>query len=301
MKGLLQTQVLCVISIMLLANTAYAKTCQVENLNTEAGVLKVRPLVGTGAKPQEYIQWAILELALEKSQIPYELEVSSHAAGSKRWVQQLEDLGIKGNVRFLSISPEREKAAFPIRIPLFRGLLSYSYIWVRKDNIDKFADIKKIDDLQNLTVLSGAHWPNTQLFRDSGLNVLTAKFVNFPNMLAHGRADTFIYPAMESANFLALGNEELELVPLTHVMVRYPLDHYFYVDECSKDLQDALYKGLRAAFADGSHDRLLRTHPVTSEAYENIRNGDFTFIDIDGQQMTEETRMAMEEYSIDIE
>ena len=68
----------------------------------------------------------------------------------------------------------------------------------------------------------------------------------------------------------------------------------------SKDLQKALSKGLTAAFADGSYDQLLLRHPVTSEAYKNIRNGDLDIIEIDGHQMTEETRIAMEKYRIDI-
>ena len=103
------------------------------------------------------------------------------------------------------------------------------------------------------------------------------------------------------SEFLAQSNEEFELVPLPHVMIRYPLDHYFYVDDCSNDLQDALSNGLQAAFADGSHEQLLLTHPVTSEAYKTIKNGDFDIINIYGQQMTEETRIAMDEYRTDIE
>ena len=300
MIGLLRTQIVSVICFFLLASTVYAEVCQVEDPNIENDVLKVRPFLGPNDKPREYIQWSILDLALEKSQMPYDLEVSSHSANA-RWAQQLEQLGTEANLRFLSFNPKRESEAFPIRIPIFRGLLSYSYIWVREDNVDRFSYVKTLDDLKNLSILSPDQWPNTKLFRDAGLNILSAEFENLPNMLMRGRADAFIYPAMESANFLAQSNAEFELVPLPHVMIRYPLDHYFYVDDCSKDLQDALTKGLLAAFADGSYERLLLTHPVTGEAFKRIEDGDFNIIDIYGQQMTEETRIAMEKYGVKIE
>ena len=297
--GLLRTQIVSVICFVLISSTVYAETCQVENPNIEDDVLRVRPFLGPNDKPREYIQWSILDLALEKSKMPYDLEVSSHSANS-RWAQQLEQLGIEANLRFLSFNPKRENEAFPIRIPLFRGLLSYSYIWVREDNVDRFSYVKTLDDLKKLSILSPDQWPNTKLFRDAGLNILSAEFENLPNMLMRGRADAFIYPAMESANFLAQSDDEFKLVPLPHVLIRYPLDHYFYVDDCSKDLQDALSNGLQAAFADGSYERLLLTHPVTSEAYKTIKNGDFDIIDIYGQQMTEETRIAMDKYGIDV-
>ena len=79
--------------------------------------LKVRPLSGLDRKSVEDIRWAILDLALQKSPIPYDLNVSQHFTAIFREAAQMEKPGAQGNLVWASASTKYEEELPPVRVP----------------------------------------------------------------------------------------------------------------------------------------------------------------------------------------
>ena len=298
---LFRTLFLSIIGSVLMVPSVQAKECPSDTPNMEAGVLKVRAVEAANRDSRNYIQWKVTELALEKSGVPYEFDVSSYTRGSVNEWRQLQSLGVVGNLVWGVAGRRNESLMLPVRVPLHLGLGSYWNIWVRKDDVDRFDDVQTIQHMQEFSVLQGENWPTVPVLESEGLKVRTGTFLSLPKMLARGRGDMLFYAATDSQKILDLGAQELGLIPLPHVMIRYPLDLYVFVDKCSKDLHDALHAGFEAAIADGSYEKLLRQHAEPLGAYERIKSGDYALIEFVNPDLSEETLKAMEKYNIDLE
>ncbi len=287
---------------LLIASPASARNCQDTSPNTEAGVLKVRALQSMNASSRQSIRWSMLELALSHANIPYDLGISDElAAGSGRNIVQMIKLKTEGNIRVNQIDATLEKELLPIRIPMFRGLSSYLHVWVRKDDTHRFAEVKTLSDLTKFSILQGHKWRSIQAFEAAGFDVRTGQVSNIPTMLAAGRADAFLFPALHTTRLRKRKVKELGLVPLKHIMISYPIDEYFYVDKCSKDLHDAIYRGLNAAIKNGSHDKLMREYSSEPEDYQHIESGEYTLFEVNSTNLTDESLKALDKYKVDID
>ena len=295
----LRTQIVSIISSIILVASVHAETCPVENPNIESGVLKVRPLVGLNRDPRNYIQWKVAQLALEKSGIPYDFDVSSHIRAPDRGPNQLRELGSEANLIWGSIGRQKEVDYLPVRVPIFRGLSSYWYVWVREEDFDKFSDVKTFADMRKFPILQGTNWSTIPLLEAKGLVVRSGAFLNLTKMLARGRADALFFAAIDSQKLLDLDARELGLVPLPDVLVYHPLDQYIYVDKCSKDLHDALFAGLEAAVKDGSHEELLREYAESSDIYERVSDGGYSLLELGNPDLTAESLKTMDKYQLE--
>ena len=283
---------------ILSAGATSANTCTSETPNTVDGVLQVRWLDLGDVNVREWLHWDILELALEKSEVPYDLDVSRHSKLPGRDAQQLKKYGVEGNLLMEGSTIPLENALHPVRIPITLGLYSYLQLWVRGDDVVKFSDLKTLDDLRGNTILQGKRWLAVPILEAEGFDVRVGTGENLPRMLAQGRADIFLFGAIARESFITLGAKDFGLVMLPNVSVRLKKAHYFTVDKCSKDLHDALYDGMSAAFEDGSLQELLRTHPKTRYGFDWIEKGDFKVIDIENPKLTEETINALDTYTV---
>ena len=295
----LRTKLTIAICATLLTSTAYSETCQSDNPNTIDGILQVRLIDNPERDTREDIRWKTLELALEKSRVPYDLDVSSFGTAPDRQIKQMRELGVEGNVYWSVTDREWEKASLPVRVPLSRGLNSYFNIWVAKKDVEKFSDIKTLDALTQFSVLQGTNWSTIPGLEAAGFDVRQGAFLNLVKMLAANRADALLYSAIQSARIEGLGSEELGLVPLPDLLIRFPLDDFFYVDACSKDLHDAIFNGLMAAFEDGSYDTMMNTYPGVIEGYEVILSDAVKVLDVNNTELTEESARVMDEYKLD--
>ena len=283
----------------LLTSTAYSETCQSDTPNTIDGILQVRLIDNPERDTREDIRWKTLELALEKSRVPYDLDVSSFGTAPDRQIKQMRELGVEGNVYWSVTDREWEKASLPVRVPLSRGLNSYFNIWVSEEDVEKFSEIKTLDALTQFSVLQGTNWSTIPGLEAAGFEVRQGAFFNLVKMLAANRADALLYSAIQSARIEGLGSEELGLVALPDLLIRFPLDDFFYVDACSKDLHDAIFNGLKTAFEDGSYDAMMNSYPGVIDGYEVILNDAVKVLDVDNTELTEESARVMDEYKLD--
>ncbi|MDB3936096.1 hypothetical protein N9383_05195 [Granulosicoccus sp.] len=68
-------------------------------------------------------------------------------------------------------SAAREDELRPVRVTPSRGLISYFYIRVRKEDVGRYSDIKTLIELTQLSVLQGTNWATIPGLEAAGFEV----------------------------------------------------------------------------------------------------------------------------------
>jgi hypothetical protein len=235
------------------------------------------PVLGGGADPMTYVynapeseedvryeyHWEILRTALEKTQAgwgPYRL-VASERMPERRQVFELEHATGKLTVMYLSTTPELERALVPVRIPVDRNLGGYCVLLVRRDERERFAAVRTLDDLRRFRVGLGFGWIDVDILRASGFEVVTGtSYEGLFEMLVHRRFDVFLRAATEVLDEYAERKGRLpELAIEENLLVYYPLPMYFWFSRTDEGrrLAARAEEGMRRMLADGSYDAIF--------------------------------------------
>ncbi|MFV0384197.1 hypothetical protein [Paracoccus sp. (in: a-proteobacteria)] len=252
-----------------------------------------------GDRAKQFVHWSLLELALEKSGRPFDLDISEMGAAPGRSNRIMREMGDDANIQWHGVGDVGEKGLLPVKIPLFRGLQSYWPLWVNSKDLDKFENLRTVDDLNDFVLLQGQNWHTIAAFERVGCEVVTGRFLNLPKMLSHNRADILPYTVIEARGMFGDHPEEMGLTPLEHVMVYMPTVMYFFVSPDNQELHDALYEGLLKSFEDGSYVQLLRTHPGTKDAFADIDLENMHVIHIEADNLDNGTWEILDHFRIE--
>lgn len=156
---------------------------------------------------------------------------------------------------------EREQSGLRVvRVPIDRGLMGWRLLIVRAADLPKWKAVTSLADVRRFVAGQGHDWPDTAILRANGLPVVTSTdYAALFRMLKVGRFDYFPRSIMEVDAELA-GGRHRELAILPDLMLCYPTATYLFVSPSREDLASDLERGLQAAAADGSFQRLFRQH-----------------------------------------
>lgn len=201
----------------------------------------------------------LLTLALEKSGEPYEMRsIDAINHSESRSVSFLQSGTY--NIHWLNTRTALEQLLSPIRIPLYKGLIGWRTLLIRRAETDKFANISTLEALKKLVVLQGEDWPDTPILEDNGFSLKTSiSHFNLFLMLASKRGDFFPRGITEIWGDLASYPKE-DLIVDEHIALHYPAAFYFFVNKKSIRLKKAVEKGLNIAISDGSFDAVFQKH-----------------------------------------
>ena len=200
----------------------------------------------------------LLQLALSKSGTEYRIEQAGSPMNQERQVLEIE-AGRTIDVGPIPSSAEREARLLPIYIPLNKGLLGWRLGLIRKGDQGLVAGIKTLDDLKRLSIAQGQEWPDTQILRANGIDVITApKYEGLFQMLIRKRFDYFPRSMMEIWDEQAINADTLEVEP--QLALHYFYDSYFMVNRKNTKLADDIRNGLEKAIADGSFDQVFQQY-----------------------------------------
>lgn len=188
------------------------------------------------------------------------------AANQSRAIEQLKE-GVLDLVWTVP-TEEREAELLPIRIPLEKGLLGNRVFLIRAGDQERFSKITSLDQLKALRAGQGQDWNSTKILEHNGFRV--AKVSNYTglfSMLQEGKYDYFPRGLNEAWAELA-DKPDSGLIVESGLLLRYPATSYFFVRKDAGPLAQRLEKGLRAALADGSFDKLLTSHPSHQELFK---------------------------------
>ena len=200
----------------------------------------------------------LLQLALSKSGTDYRIQPAEFAMNQERQVLELE-AGRSIDVGPIPSSAEREARLLPIMIPLNKGVLGWRLGLIRKGEKASFEGVQTLDDLKRVRLAQGQEWPDTQILKANGIDVITApRYEGLFKMLIGKRFDYFPRSVMEIWDEQENNASTLEVEP--HLALHYFYDAYFMVNRRNTRLAHDIEAGLEKAIADGSFDRLFQQY-----------------------------------------
>lgn len=227
----------------------------------------------------------LLELALSKTQMKYQIVYPPIPMNQERQVRELE-AGRTIDVGPIPTSAEREARLLPIRIPLNKGLLGWRLGLIRKGEESLLANIKTLEDLRHVRLAQGHEWPDTQILEGSGINVIKgATYEGLFKMLTAKRFDFFPRSVMEIWSELEENTETMQIEP--HLALHYFYDSYFFVNKQNTKLANDIREGLEKAIADGSFNKLFEEY--WGGAVRKARLNERTVIELVNPLMSPET------------
>jgi hypothetical protein len=118
--------------------------------------------------------------------------------------------------------------------------------------------VRSASQLKKFVAGQGHDWPDTAILRASGLPVeASSTYEGMFKMLEAGRIDYFPRAVQQ---VFAEGGRYPSLAVEPHIALRYPTDAYFFVNRRNTRLAAEVQRGLEAAIADGSFDRLFYSY-----------------------------------------
>ena len=212
----------------------------------------------------------LLTLALEKTRDqygPFTLKFSRPLQQGRALVELKYNRRI--DVYWAGTSIERERTLRAIRIPLLKGLLGYRQFIIDKSKLSMFSKINTLQDLKLFKACQGAHWPDSDILENAGLQVIRNPiFDNIFKQLNAGRCDYFPRGVSEGgAEVAVLRTRYPNFIWYQRLILYYPFAMYFFVSPDREDLQQRIRLGLEMAIADGSFVRFMRNHKVSANLF----------------------------------
>ena len=255
--------------------------------NLPAGTLvAVVPQVG-GSSP-ETLGYRILRLALERSGEPFALGYGFTTTDQEQSVQRMASSShpSRGNpsgltVGFFGVGKDINARLRPVPIPLFGGLLGVRGLFVNRYRRERFQSVHSLEDLLPSTAIQGIGWSDVGILENAGIRTYTTEPSAILEILNQDRIDFYPKGINELEKQHQLIRRNYPSVELDrHILLAYPFAMMFYVNPDNHRLHRAILTGLRRAHADGSYERLLRTHVFTPWLRRTLRLGDRTVIPI---------------------
>lgn len=218
----------------------------------------IYPQHDPGRQPAWEYMVAVLKLALQRNAAAYELVESPLPMTQARVVRELAGASGLVDLAWTMTSFERETQMLPVRVPVDRGLIGWRIAFVRPDAVERWSELRSLQELSRYVAGQGLDWPDLEILRANGLAVRgTSRYEALFDMLRLGRIDYFPRAVFEIDDELASPMaHDVAIEP--HVLLRYPAASYFFVRSDRPGLAAELQRGMEAAVADGSLARLFQ-------------------------------------------
>ena len=199
--------------------------------------------------------FSLLQLALSRAGSAHRAELSPMYRQQNRAIAELLANSGKIHVVGTMTSTEREAQMLPVRIPISKGLIGWRILLVRAERRDWLREVRSPRELQGIRMALGEDWPDVAVLRNAGLAPDTVpSYTRLFGMLKAHRIDAVPRSINEVWSEVA---RHPELVAEPHLVLHYPAADYFFVHPDNAALAEEIRRGLEAAQADGSFDRLL--------------------------------------------
>ena len=169
-------------------------------------------------------------------------------------------------------SRERESDLIPIRVCLMKGLIGVRLLLVRKEDLPLFEKIKSKQELKKLLTGQGHDWPDTQILRANGFQLITSPtYTSLFEMLQRKRFDFFPRSVgeiwSEAENYKKNG-----IVVEPTIALTYPTGYYFFVSKKNPILAARLSRGFELAIKDGSFEQFFQRYNNENLKKANLNN-----------------------------
>ncbi|WP_018275818.1 transporter substrate-binding domain-containing protein [Teredinibacter turnerae] len=211
----------------------------------------------------------LLQLALDRSGTNYRLApVLLPPMSENRSEKYLQ--AKRYDVHWMMTNTRHENSLIPVRIPLYKGLIGWRLLLVHREDEADFANVTAVAQLKRKLAVHGLDWPDTGVLVANGFRLRTSlDWMSLFRLLDTHDVDYFPRSVAEIW-------QEIDSSPSSNIVVEdslavhYYAAYYFFVSKDNAQLAEEIEKGLNAAIADGSFDRLFNANFANAIARANL-------------------------------
>jgi hypothetical protein len=251
----------------------------------------------SGRDKEHSYDYQLLRLALEKSGVEFDLSLTTAEMNEARARRMIAQNDPEVTVMSGGTSEAFEEQLAAVYVPIYGGLIGHRLFIIHKDNLEQYAQIRTLEDLQPYLAGQGHNWPDITVFKDAKLPVVASEYPILFKLAEYKRIDYFPRGANEAFLELERFNTDYpSLVVEPTLMLVYPYALYFFVSHDNTKLHDAILRGLKAAHEDGSFVEFFRSHPTTRKMLQAAQLDDRNRIDINNPTMSNATLSIPDPY-----
>lgn len=241
---------------------------------------------------------SLIEMALEKSNNTSPIIITPHL-GQGRVLKMLATADLY-DVAWAGVSKERDALLHRVPIPLFKGGLGWRGLVMRKDDIERFKTILNTAQLSKYIACQGRHWPDADILKHAGLPVqLVSYFDAMLKMVELKRCDYLPLSIFEGHAELAVVKDKFPMLVFSeNLIISYPITMNFYVKKSNVRLASDLEEGLIKLIQTGEFEQHMKEHSLTKNGFPLERLADANRIDIDNNDISEETLNELAKYGL---
>lgn len=252
-----------------------------------ASHLAATPLrVNQTAHPLDEYAVGALKIAL-RHMPGYTLEISDRSITQTRAIEELENELM--DVMWLATNLEVEEQLRPIRFPLLKGLLGHRVSIIHPSSQARFSQVQTFNDIRDLRFGQGQGWPDVEILKSNGLNVVTtSKYDNLFYMVEGGRFDGFPRGVLEPWVEIA-AHPNLDLIVEQHVVFIYKLPFYLFVRKDNISLANKIKESLDLALTAGEFDEYFYNTKLIKDALTRSKLDDRVAFPLNNPFLSAET------------
>jgi hypothetical protein len=163
------------------------------------------------------------------------------------------------DVTWRMTSKDLEERLQAIYFPVLKGIMGYRVFIVRHDDTF-FSPLTTLEQIKSIPAGQGHDWPDSEILRFNGFDVIEGGAYNLLNMLEKHRFDYF--PRALHEPWTEIENNSHFMVD-RFFLLKYPAPMYFFVNKTNKRLHDRISQGFQKSIASGAFDTLFYQHPIT--------------------------------------
>ena len=223
---------------------------------SDALVRYPRPMSSEDKRTDYPIQ--LLRMALAASDGHYRVAASELSMSQGRALLNLEH-GQSVDVVWTMTSQQREFALRPVRIPIYKGLIGWRLLLIRKQDQQRYMALASVPELKAIAAIQGHDWPDTTILQANGYRVQRGTdYGGMFDMLVRGRGGYFPRSIAEIWQEQKVHSPK-GLVVESSILLHYPTAFYYFVNVDNKQLAKDLETGLERLIVRGDYDRLFRS------------------------------------------
>lgn len=229
----------------------------------------------------------LLKLALSKVPTQYDWQEPVPNTSEERIVQMLADNEL--DVVWYASTEALEERFLPVRIPMYKGLLGYRVLMIKRGTQHKYDGVQTLEDMRKFSLGQGRFWADTQVLESNGLKVVKVlKYDGLFHMLDGDRFDAFPrgvhepWSEMQRYPTLALDVEQ-------NLLFSYINPFYFFVNKSNPGLAGDIERGLRIAIEDGSFNEYFLNDPTVKDVITKANLKDRLLIHLENPGLPKNT------------
>lgn len=236
----------------------------------------------------------LIKLALSYDDKNYTYTYEPEALYTPRILEFFDEGRI--TIFWAATTKEYEEKYRPVFIPLFRGLLGYRVMLIRKGEQHRFNSIKTFDDLFSIKLGQGRYWTDTEIMEANGLKIIqTRSYDGLFHMLDGGRFDAFPRGIQEPWAEIA-SRPDLSLAVEENLILVYRMPFYLFFTKNNDSLAQKVETGLLKALNDGAYERYFLNDPTVKEAMAKVDLKNRTYIHLNNPLLSDKTPVDNEKF-----